>query len=84
IEDRDQNYDYIQELEDLLNVVEATGVKDAFSDLTKCTTLLKLQLNPELSTMLNTFTVSFTFGGSITFENSRNSLTLKSNSTPPH
>ncbi|KAF0553907.1 hypothetical protein F8M41_019750 [Gigaspora margarita] len=58
-------------------------VEDPFSDLTKCTTLLKLQLNPEASSILNAINVSFTSGETITFENSCNGPTHKSNSTPP-
>ncbi|KAF0488386.1 hypothetical protein F8M41_022293 [Gigaspora margarita] len=46
-------------------------------------TLLKLQLNPEISFMLNASNVSFTFGETITFENLRNGPTYKSNSTLP-
>ncbi|CAG8499620.1 7468_t:CDS:2, partial [Gigaspora rosea] len=81
IEDEDQNFEYVPEVEDLSNLVEVSRVEDPFSDLTKCTTLLKLQLNPDASTALNTIDVSFTTGETISFKNSYPSTVLKSKLT---
>ncbi|CAG8683607.1 11476_t:CDS:2 [Gigaspora rosea] len=83
IEDEGQNFEYVPEVEDSPNPVEAPRVEDPHSDLTKYTTLLKLQLNPASSVILDAINVSFTSGGTVVFENSHNSPNHKSNSTPP-